>query len=109
MVPVADTLDQNVDISAPDLVVTGMIMSARFQDYGSGEVSLGICGMPWLDWSRLCWSGFPDNPTPDAVVAHMCLEDHLTRDWCFEGRSQTLRARTSPTSNSVLHDVMPPT
>ena len=41
----ADSVEQNVDESALDLAGTGTAVSRLFQDWGSGEVGIGILQM----------------------------------------------------------------
>ena len=108
VVLVADRVYHNVYESVPDLAGTGTASSARFQEWVSGEVGLGIFQIPHS--TRLClWrSQCLDNPPWDSVVEFMYLANILPVDLLVEVKLQTLRDRASPTLNMVSRDASSP-
>ena len=92
MVPGAESVDQNVDESAPELAGTGKASLTRLQKWGCGDVGLDIFHMPRSSRSCLGWSRCLYNPPRYTVVEFMSLENILPVDLLVEGRARTLRA-----------------
>ena len=81
----------------------------RLQEWGSGEVGLGILHMPQWTWSCLVRSRCLDDPPQYTVVECLSLENILPLALQVEGRAQTFWSWASPTVNTVSRDaLMPP-
>ena len=108
VVPGADSVDQNVDESAPELAGTGTAEFTWLQEWGCEDVGLDIFHMPCSTRSCLGWSRCLDDTPRYAVVECMSLENIIPVALRVESRARTLWAWASPTVNLVSCDALPP-